>query len=176
MEGLYSKIFSMASENMQRNGMELGLSYETFQLNIAKNPEIIDASEFNMKNPRELYTAVILRCENRIPGNTDWVEFEKLSKREHGNLLSIKYVLLLRSRKAQRFLLYNRKMTGLKELRNELLAHTGIWTLCRITCEELLGECKRLLYKYLLMPVWENLSLEKKNKIRAVFRREAKSW
>ena len=169
---LYDKIFDVANGKMQQYGMEFSFDKKTFDCILYRNPHSIQVQEFLGMQPKDFVDAVYLRCLNRLP---DARAIRKILRRMNGTenkILLRKYILLMNVSRSAEWKSMHKKIEGLVWLRTEVLKNGSFTIHCHLRASEAKAEIKRVIKKYLFMPVWNRFSLEKKMAIKAFVLRE----
>ena len=169
---LYDKIFHVANSKMQSHQQEFSFGQAAFNSILYKNPNVISVDEFIALAPEEFLNAVYLRCLNRLPDalarkqvedlNVDVPEYERLAQ----------YKILMRVSRSAEFRALNKQVSGLKEMRKELLANGSRKLKWIIRAEEFKAGVRYVIKTFLIFPIWKRLSMDTKVKIKSLIIRE----
>ncbi len=166
---LYEKIFDVADSGMKSDGQKFSFGQAAFSSILYKDPHVISVDEFEGMEPEDFLNAVYLRCLNRLP--------DTLARRQIDNLTAeyerlVRYKILMNVSRSAEFRSLDKTVTGLKEMRKELLTNGSCKLKMIIRAEELKSGVRYVVKTFFIFPIWKRLPMDTKVKIKAFIVRE----
>lgn len=169
---LYDKIFEVANGKMQEHGMEFSFDKKAFDCILYRNPNEISVKEFLELDAGSFLSAVYLRCLNRLPDVLAYRQIDGWESQSEKQLLYKKYLVLMNVSLSAEFKSLHKTIEGVEWLRKEVIKKGTFRTRLYLGAAEWKAGVKRVIKQYLLWPIWNRFSLEKKMAIKAFLLRE----
>lgn len=169
---LYDRIFFTANENMKKGGSAFTFSKVALECILCKEPDKLDVNEFVELNPKEYIEALYVRCLNGLPNAKAYSKMEELLVLPKGGELFAKYIFMVYVVYSAEFKSMNRKMTGMKKLRENVLINSSLSGKLYIYRKEISARIRGVAKRYLLVPMWNITPESLKKKVRSIRNRE----
>ncbi len=165
---LYKKIYNLANENMQKRNMELPYSYQVFSSRIGVSPYMVDSTEFDKMSNDEIFTAIFLRCLDRLPEEGAWSLHDRLTQecRQSGERFS--YALLTVVAESEEF------KGNYKEIRFFYDTEPERKLNLKEVLQQKASRFCQIFFAKVVLPVWICLPVFVKNGIRKMSGKETK--
>lgn len=161
---VFRKIYNVAKQNLEANGIEFVMSETSFENILNKRPDLIDVKEFKRLNAEDFLVSLYFRCFGRMPDCSAW----KMVNDEtcKNNLEEWKCRIIRMVYDSEEFKRQDKSMVGLQKLEDKLYN--------RKKPADIKADVKMWIHCHLFEPVWNALPGKIKNCIRVICGREKK--